>query len=96
MIHVLKKQKHPPTPPGTHHPELSSRVFSDVKLAFLLGTYTFEADTYAVLWLMRIRFCKFFRITWTIKQHRYIKLVHVLLYNILGRYFGMILRYFFG
>ena len=43
MIHVLKKQKHPPTPPGTHHPELLSRVFSDVKLAFL-GTYTFEVD----------------------------------------------------
>ena len=44
MIHVLKKQKHPPTPPGTHHPELSSRVFSDVKLAFLLDAYTFEVD----------------------------------------------------
>ena len=43
MIHVLKKQKHPPTPPGTHHPELLSRVFSDVKLAFL-GTCTFEVD----------------------------------------------------
>ena len=47
MIHVLKKQKHPPTPPGTHHPELLSRVFSDVKLAFLgmyNCTYASEVD----------------------------------------------------